>query len=144
MSEIFLKLTSGKRFTVFASLHVIINHVKLLLQYKELVPKAPMTAFFQFLTAKREKLVEKHPELQAREVAKKLSEKWKSLSDERKEKYKFKYRMEKEKYVQDLEQFYEDYPEAKPSSPIRKRYMYVHHHSPMEKEIYNYHQFDYY
>ena len=88
-----------------------------------------MTAFFQFFTAKREKLVEKHPELQAREVSIKLSEKWKSLSDERKEKYRLKYQMEKETYVQDMEQFYEDYPEAKPSSPVKRKYVHNYSHN---------------
>ena len=68
--------------------------------------------------------MEKHPNLQVTEVAKKLSEKWKSLSEERKEKYKLKYQNEKEQYLQDLEKFYEDHPDARPA-PIKPKYYCV-------------------
>jgi len=51
-------------------------------QLKQLMPKAPTTAYFLFCKAKRGKLQKKHPELSPIEVTAKLGRKWKSMGEE--------------------------------------------------------------
>jgi hypothetical protein len=44
-------------------------------------PKRPPSAYFIFTKEKREDLVKKYPNLKVTEIAKKLGEQWKNLSD---------------------------------------------------------------
>lgn len=68
--------------------------------------KKPVTAFFLYLRAKRPSFIEKHPDLSTLEVTKRLSEKWKKLSEERKKKYHLKYEKNKAEYNQKLTSYY--------------------------------------
>jgi len=82
-------------------------------QLKQLMPKAPTTAYFLFCKAKRGKLQKKHPELSPIEVTAKLGRKWKSMGEEGKAKYKRVYEESVATYHQELEQFYTQHPDAK-------------------------------
>ena len=48
------------------------------------MPKRPQTSFFIYMKDTKPKLQEKHPELSLIEISKKLGEKWKKLSNEKK------------------------------------------------------------
>ena len=112
-------------------------------QYKDQVPKQPLSAYMLFTKSKGPKLKAKHPELSQTEMAVKLGErkcdeakfftppfqipsphphtctpssegkKWKSMGPERQEKYKQQYVTLRKSYETQLEQFYSDHPDAK-------------------------------
>jgi hypothetical protein len=51
-------------------------------------PKRPLSAYMKFVKAKRSKVAAAHPTLKLTEIAKKLGEMWRGLSDADKAKYK--------------------------------------------------------
>ena len=79
-----------------------------------MLPKPPVTAYFQFVNVKRKCLKEKHPELSGAELTTKLSKKWKSLPKEKQDKYRSLYQRMREDYLTELEEFYTQHPEAQP------------------------------
>ena len=83
-------------------------------------PRPPMTAFFQFYSAKIGNLKAKHPELSHSEITKKISYKWRSISEQRKDKYKKRYQEQREQYLKEKEQFYIENPLARPASKKQK------------------------
>lgn len=85
-------------------------------RYKELkllAPKPPVTAYFLFVSAKRGRYKDKHPNLKPSEITRKLADKWHSLSTERQNKYKKVYDDNYKEYKSKLEEFYDRYPDAK-------------------------------
>ncbi|KAL9961424.1 hypothetical protein ACROYT_G030361 [Oculina patagonica] len=79
------------------------------------LPKMPLTTYFIFCEQKRPRLAEKHTELNSKELAVKLSKKWKKLSEEKKQKYHDIYVENKKKYDQEILQYYlKLYPDEKP------------------------------
>lgn len=53
-------------------------------------PKRPLTPFFVFLNENREKVKSKNSELKSTEIAKKLGEMWRALTESQKQEYKNK------------------------------------------------------
>ena len=49
-----------------------------------MIPRFPVTSFFIFCKAKRLTVSQKHPELTSRQVAKKLGQNWKAMSEKKK------------------------------------------------------------
>ena len=63
-------------------------------------PEKPITGFIFFSNLYKNKIKEKHPKLTFGEVSKKAGERWRSLSEEKKEKYQ---RMAKKRYEEERE-----------------------------------------
>ena len=61
-------------------------------------PKKPLTAFFHFLNENREKCKQDNPDIDHKEVVKKLSEQWRSLGEKEKSKFEEIAKKDKERY----------------------------------------------
>ncbi len=77
--------------------------------------KQPPNAFKIFCQAKRASLVEKHPELKFAEIHKKLCERWKDLSEDKREKYVSKAEKAKVEYYEEMKKL-----QAEQVSQIKK------------------------
>lgn len=66
------------------------------------LPKKPHTPYIRFVMAKRNGIVERHPEMNNPDIARKLGSKWKKLSEEKKKKYLDVYHEEMEDYTAQL------------------------------------------
>ena len=107
-------------------------------QYKDQVPKPPVSAYLLFHKAKGPKLKEKHPELSTTEMAVKLGKKWRSMEAEKRDKYKQQYIALKAVYEAEMMQFYEEHPDVRPASAPKYALLYhqncstksPHHTSP--------------
>ena len=93
--------------------------VLFLAQYKDQMPKVPVSAYLLFSRSKAPKLKEKHPELSQTEIAVRLGKRWNSIGAEKQEKYKQQYAALRRNYTEEIEQFYQDHPDARP--PLRVR-----------------------
>lgn len=79
------------------------------------VPKMPLTSYFIFCEQKRPRLAQKYTEMNSKDLAVKLSKKWKKISEEKKQKYQDIYVENKKKYDQEIVQYYlKLYPDEKP------------------------------
>ena len=83
------------------------------------MPKPPVSAYLLFSMSKAPKLKEKHPELSQTEMAVKLGKRWKSIGAEKQEKYKQQYAALRRNYEEEVEQFYQDHPDARPPPHVR-------------------------
>ena len=63
----------------------------LYVQYKDTLPKPPVTAYLQFVKSKQSKLREKHPELGQVDVTRRLAQKWREIGPERRVCYAYVY-----------------------------------------------------
>ncbi|KAM3585806.1 hypothetical protein VKS41_002350 [Umbelopsis sp. WA50703] len=68
-------------------------------------PKRPMGSFFLFANDRREKLRKEHPDLDTKEIARKLGEEWKDLSDSKKKNWTQKADALKDRYNKDVEAY---------------------------------------
>ncbi|KAG2181963.1 hypothetical protein INT43_006888 [Umbelopsis isabellina] len=68
-------------------------------------PKRPMGSFFLFANDRREKLRKEHPDLDTKEIARKLGEEWKVLSDSKKKNWTQKADALKDRYNKDVEAY---------------------------------------
>ena len=68
-------------------------------------PKKPLGTYFIFLAHNRDAIKKKHPELSMCQQTKKISEEWKSLSEDEKKKYTELAEKDKERYAKQLEEF---------------------------------------
>lgn len=90
-------------------------------------PKRPAGSFFLFANDRRAKLKVEHPELDAKEVVKRLGEEWNALSEQSKKPWETKAGEEMERYQKSLEAYKtsqetaisdeEHAPEAAPTKP---------------------------
>ncbi|XP_074593053.1 nucleolar transcription factor 1-like [Brevipalpus obovatus] len=89
-------------------------------------PKRPLNPYFRFFLEKRAKLAKKHPEMNAKDLAKVLAERYGNLSEKRKAKLQSQYEQEVIEYKEKLKEFALDHPEfnpppAQPRSRARAR-----------------------
>lgn len=62
-------------------------------------PKRPMSSYFHFMNAERNALKTVEPDLKFGELTKKLTDRWKALSDKEKKKYEELAATDKERYT---------------------------------------------
>lgn len=84
---------------------------------KEFGPKRPMSAFFSYCAEHRANYIARNPEATTTEIASKLGEAWRSLSDYEKQPYVDEYQRAKEKYLQEKAEFEKSLPPKKPLVP---------------------------
>ncbi|XP_003747348.2 nucleolar transcription factor 1 [Galendromus occidentalis] len=77
------------------------------------LPKKPLTPYMRYLVDKLKIVKERYPELSHGEASKQITEKWHSLSEEKRQKLKDVFDSEMVEYQRKLEQFHRDHPEAK-------------------------------
>jgi structure-specific recognition protein 1 len=83
-------------------------------------PKRPPSNFMLFSKDKRESVKSEHPELKLPEISKVLGQKWRSLSDRKKEKYSKKAKALKEEYTKAMESYERPSDEDLADLPINK------------------------
>ena len=68
-------------------------------------PKRPMTAYFIFMQEKRESIREEDPNVGLVDLAKKMGERWKGLSDEGRKVYDVKYQEGLARYEEEMHRY---------------------------------------
>ena len=84
------------------------------MQYKDLVPKHPLSAYMLFSQAKGPKLKEKYPNMNCKQMAVKLGKRWQTMGAEKQEKYKQQSLLLRKAYNTEMEMFYQEHPDARP------------------------------
>lgn len=84
------------------------------------MPKPPLSPYLLFAQSKSSKIRQKFPGMPQTEVAIRLGRKWNGMGVQRQEKYHRQSAALKEIYHRNLQQFYEDYPDARLYKKDRK------------------------
>ncbi|XP_026480743.1 nucleolar transcription factor 1-like isoform X2 [Ctenocephalides felis] len=80
------------------------------------MPKKPPTTYMLYFKQVYEKYKKKNPNDNVTDLTKKISEKYRNLSEDKKAKYTKMYAESKAKYETDLDNFYKKHPDLKPAS----------------------------
>ncbi|CAG9855115.1 unnamed protein product [Phyllotreta striolata] len=85
------------------------------------MPRRPLSAYFIYYLKKKDSLQAEHPGLDATELAKMCSQKFKLLPPENRMKYEKIANKNKEEYEQKMKEFYDTHPECKAEKELKSK-----------------------
>ncbi|XP_065347409.1 nucleolar transcription factor 1-A-like [Cloeon dipterum] len=85
------------------------------------MPKRPLSTYMLFYMEKKDKVAKERPNIEMTQLSKIIAEMYKVLPEKQKKKYVDKAQVQREEYTRKMEQFYEEFPELKPTKTKRTK-----------------------